>query len=130
MERRIPIRRHLSVRRKATKPGHVRAPQTRRRIGIRLSIAPLAQKKKEWLSQSLLVVILNQSIIFCFHSVCVFSSSLPCVFHRGESGELVTIVNEHFLEALASKEDAALDSAEGGVHFFGDFVIFVTFNVH
>ena len=46
MERRIPIRRHLSERRKATKPGHVRAPQTRRRIGIRLSIAPLVQNKE------------------------------------------------------------------------------------
>ena len=48
----------------------------------------------------------------------------------GCEGGVSTIVGETLLKLLAGKEDAALDSAEGEVHFFGDFVVFVSGHVH
>lgn len=42
----------------------------------------------------------------------------------------LTIIGETGLEFLASEEDAALYSAQGKIHLFGDFVVFVTSHVH
>lgn len=43
---------------------------------------------------------------------------------------LLRVVLEHFLEALACEEDAALDCSEGKIHLLGDLGVLVTLNVH
>ncbi len=40
------------------------------------------------------------------------------------------IVFKHFLQTLAGKEDSALHRAERQIHLFGDFIVFVSGNVH
>ncbi len=42
----------------------------------------------------------------------------------------LTVIFKHFLKALASKEYAALNGSERKVHLLGDFVVFVSRNVH
>ena len=44
--------------------------------------------------------------------------------------EVSTVVSETLLKLLTSEEYAALDGAEGEVHFVSDFIVFVTGNVH
>ena len=43
---------------------------------------------------------------------------------------LSTVIGKAGLELLAGVEDTALDSSQGQIHLFSDFVVFVTLNVH
>lgn len=44
--------------------------------------------------------------------------------------EVLTVVGETLLKLLTGEEYAALDGAEGEVHFVSNLVVFVTGNVH
>lgn len=44
--------------------------------------------------------------------------------------EVSTVVGETLLKLLTDEENAALDGTKREVHFFGDFVVLVSGNVH
>ena len=47
-----------------------------------------------------------------------------------ETGPFLAVVAETGLQFFACSEDSAFDSAEGEPHVVGDFIVFVTCNMH
>ena len=44
--------------------------------------------------------------------------------------ESLTVLLQHLLQPLTGEKDAALDGAEGEIHFLGDLVVFVPRHMH